>query len=160
MIRQAKEQDTGMVHDIVCRTIKEAYSRHYAPEVVDYFLDCHNTQNIHKDISNGDTYIVEINGECIGTGSHNGNYISRVFIHPDFQGRGYGTEIVDHLEKLILQDHEKVFLHSAVTGHQFYLRHGYSEKEAVNTTITDGAVFKYIVMEKNNYNNYKSNINK
>lgn len=160
MIRQAVEQDTDIVHDIVCRAIKEAYSRYYAPEVVDYFLDFHNVQNIQRDVSNGDTYIIEINGECVGTGSHNGNYISRVFIHPDFQSHGYGTEIIDYLEKLILHDYENVFLHSSVTGHMFYLKHGYSEKETVNAPISGDAVFRYTIMEKSNDNNYKSNMKK
>lgn len=160
MIRQAVEQDTGIVHDIVCRAIEDAYSKHYAPEVVDYFLEYHNVQNIQRDISNGDTYIVEINGECIGTGSHNGNYISRVFIHPDFQGHGYGTEIIDHLEKLILQEYESAFLHSSITGHKFYLKHGYSEKETVNAPVTGNAMFRYTIMEKDNDDNFKSNINK
>lgn len=160
MIRQAAEQDTGIVHYIVCRTIEDAYSKHYAPEVVDYFLNYHNVQNIQRDISNGDTYVIEINGKCVGTGSHNGNYISRVFIHPDFQGHGYGTEIMDHLEKLILRDYGGAFLHSSITGREFYLKHGYNEKETVNAPITNNAVFHYTIMEKNNSDNCKSNINK
>lgn len=159
MIRQAKEQDTGIVHDIVCKTMERAYSSCYAPEVIDYFRDYHSMDNICNDISNGDTYIIEVDGKCVGTGSHHGNYISRVFIHPDFQGYGYGTEIMEYLEKLILDEHESVFLHSSITGYQFYLDHGYSEKETVNAPVADDAVFRYTIMEKNKHDYYKLNFN-
>ena len=38
------------------------------------------------------------NGQLVGTGSYNENHIIRVYVSPKFQGKGYGSFIMQTLE--------------------------------------------------------------
>ena len=49
-IKKARLDQTDEINEVVSETIKEIYSKYYSDEVVDFFLELHNHDNIHKDI--------------------------------------------------------------------------------------------------------------
>ena len=57
-IKKARLDQTDEINEVVSETIKEIYSKYYSDEVVDFFLELHNHDNIHKDILEGNTYVI------------------------------------------------------------------------------------------------------
>ena len=148
MIRQAKERDTSVIHSLVCESIQQSYSPYYSQEILDFFFEHHNLANIREDILQGNIYVLEANGSCVGTGTYSDNCIRRVFIHPAFQNKGYGSILMDHLEAQILQKYPKVTLSSSITGHPFYINRGYYDVENAQIPLKDNLSLEYTVMEK------------
>lgn len=65
VIKKARLDQTDKINEIVSKTIKETYPKYYSNEVVDFFLELHNRDNIHNDIlEDNDTSITfSLNGE-------------------------------------------------------------------------------------------------
>ena len=82
------------VYNIVQNSIKETYLRYYPTEVVDFFCNLHSKENILKDIEEGLVGILTVDGKSVGTGCYKDNHITRVYVEPEYQGRGYGREAI------------------------------------------------------------------
>ena len=87
----AKKSDAENVYVLVQETIQMVYPRYYLKEIVDMFCEFHSQENIIKDIEAENTYILKEDDKIIGTGTKNGNHITRVYVLPSYQKRGYGT---------------------------------------------------------------------
>ena len=53
-----------------------------------------------------------------------GSYLADIAVHPDYQGRGIGKEIVQRLRDLS-KNHRKIILYAAPGKDQFYLKLGF-----------------------------------
>ncbi len=89
----------------------------------------HNEQSIARDISDGSVYLYRLSGEPVATFTINENEIAWLFVLPDFQGRGIGTEILDFAERQIFEKHDDVVLHASLSAKIIYLKRGYREIE-------------------------------
>lgn len=102
--RKATLEEAERVCYIVQHTKAEIYPDYYTKAVVDFFGRLHSIDNIVKDIEAGRISVLIKDGEIIGTGSHTDNHITRVYVLPEFQGQGYGSRIMDDLEKNFSQN--------------------------------------------------------
>lgn len=102
--RKATLEEAERVCYIVQHTKAEIYPDYYTKAVVDFFGRLHSIDNIVKDIEAGRISVLIKDGEIIGTGSHTDNHITRVYVLPEFQGQGYGSRIMDELEKNFSQN--------------------------------------------------------
>lgn len=99
--RKAKIEDAKEVTDIVQRTKGEIYPKYYPKDVVDFFSQLHCFEHIIRDIHKNTVYVLEIDGLIAGTGSYEENHITRVYVLPEYQGKGYGNYILKELERTI-----------------------------------------------------------
>lgn len=76
------------VYELIQKTIKEVYEKYYPSEAVKYFLELHGREAVSADILGGKVYAAVRKGEVVGTGTADGERIRRVFVLPQFQGRG------------------------------------------------------------------------
>ena len=105
--RLAKTEDANEIYEIVQDTIKRVYPKYYLPEIVDMFCEFHDKENIGKDIEDGNTYVILENDKIMGTGTRKENHITRVYVLPDFQRKGYGTFIMNQLEAEIGKQYDR-----------------------------------------------------
>lgn len=152
-IRTAGAGDAATIHALVQQTIRVAYPSCYEPAVVEAFCRLHSLEAIATDIESGKVRVLESQGRIIGTGTLDGNHITRVFVLPDEQGRGHGTRIMDALEAEAAKTHETAVLDSSIPARSLYLHRGYAvtRTEEWNIEATDGFPFvtlTYEVMEK------------
>ena len=89
----AKIEDLQNVYDVVQYTIKTIYPKYYPAEVVDFFCKHHSKSAILKDIENGDVSVLKIDETIVATGCFVNNHITRVYVLPEYQKKGYGTFI-------------------------------------------------------------------
>lgn len=110
----AKEDLASEIYELVHGTIEEIYTKYYSGEAVGFFLELHSEESILKDISEEKVYAVTFEQEVIGTGTLDGNHIRRLFVSPQFQGRGIGTLLMDFFESEIIKTYGAVYLDSSL----------------------------------------------
>lgn len=146
--RKATSANISEIFDIVQNTIKTVYPRYYPKEVVDFFCELHNRENILKDIKSGHVGILLEKEEAVGTGSLVGNHITRVYVLPSFQGKGYGSYIMQCLEDEIASEYEKCILDASLPACCMYENRGYKTVRHGKQNVGNHAVLVYEVMEK------------
>ena len=147
-IRNASLTDLRFVTDIVHETIQTIYSRYYPKGAVDFFLSHHCEANIESDIISQNIFILEIEAVPIGTVSIKEFEICRLFVLPQYQGKGYGGVLLNFAEQIIANKYTKIRLDASLPAKEIYLRRGYKEIESHSILTENGDYLFYDVMEK------------
>ena len=161
MIRLAEMTDLESVLQITHDTISEIYSHYYADGVVDFFLKHHSRENVLSDIENGIVWLLEEDGCLVGTVTVKGNAVNRLFVLPQHQSSGYGSQLMDFAENKIAEKFNYVHIDSSLAAKQMYLKYGYREKKTCRIPADNDDILIYDEMEKQvakqwgriNYNN-------
>ncbi len=135
-IVKAKPNDFEEVKRITQDTIKQIYPHYYPTGVVEFFQEHHSDDIIMNDIIQAKVYLVNDNKENIGTVTIDGNEISRLFVLPEFQRKGYGTAIMQNIEKRIFENYPEIQLHASLPGKKLYINRGYFEVEYRTKMVT------------------------
>lgn len=144
----AAVEDLQAVYDLVQHTIKTTYPKYYPTEVVDFFCRHHSKDAILKDIENGYVSVLKINGKIVGTGSFVENHITRVYVLPEHQKKGYGTFIMKNIEASICGKYEREYLDASLSAAALYEKLGFSTVKHERCPVENGVVLVYEVMEK------------
>lgn len=146
--KKASASDLGEILDIVQSSIRKTYPRYYPKEVVDFFCNLHSKENILNDIEEGMVGILLVDGECVGTGCYKDNHITRVYVKAECQGKGYGSYIMDCLEKSISNHYSKAVLDASLPASHMYASRGYKTVQHCKHLVENNVILVYEVMEK------------
>lgn len=146
--KKATLQESESIYKLVQDTIKIVYPKYYPKEVVDFFCEHHSLENILRDIENGVVGVLIDNDRMVGTGCYQDNHITRVYVLPEFQGRGYGTFIMEQLEDNIAVEYDTVFLDASLPASHLYEKRGYQTIRHDRWNVENGVVLVYEIMEK------------
>ena len=144
----AKTEDLQSVYDGVQHTIKTIYPKYYPTEVVDFFCEHHSKDAIAKDIENGYVSVLKIDGNIVATGCFVDNHITRVYVFPEYQKRGYGTLIMKNIEAQIRENYNKAYLDASLPAAALYEKLGFSTVKHERYPVENGVILAYEVMEK------------
>lgn len=144
----AASKDIKAVYDVVQHTIKTIYPKYYPAEVVDFFCELHSKDAIAKDIENGYVGVLKIDDEIVGTGSFVNNHITRVYVLPEYQKKGYGTFIMKNIEARICDIFDKAYLDASLPAAALYEKLGYSAIKHERYPVENGVILAYEIMEK------------
>ncbi|HML45865.1 MAG TPA: GNAT family N-acetyltransferase [Clostridia bacterium] len=147
-IIQASGDHFDIVRTIVRGTIEAVYPDYYPSGAVDFFLRHHSDEAIQMAIRTGCVYLLQVDGEYVGTGSIDGNELNRVFVLPQYQGRGYGTTLLDELERMIFGRFPEIVLDASLPAFGMYLHRGYVSLEYHKHRTENGNYLCYHVMKK------------
>lgn len=145
---KATEQETKQIFKLVQDTITNVYPKYYPKEVVDFFCSHHSMENISRDIKNGCVGILLCDGQIVGTGSYAENHITRVYVSPEFQGKGCGSYIMDRLEEEIGSKYNSVHLDASLPACRLYEHRGYRTVSHEKLPVDNDVVLIYEIMEK------------
>ena len=146
--KKATLQESESIYEMVQTTIKTVYPKYYPKEVVDFFCEHHSLENILKDIENGVVGVLVDDDRMVGTGCYQNNHITRVYVLPEFQGRGFGSFIMEQLEDIIAVEYDKVFLDASLPACHLYEKRGYQTIRHDRWNVENGVVLVYEIMEK------------
>lgn len=141
-------EDLQAVYDVVQNTVKAVYPKYYPAEVVDFFCDFHNKKAILKDIENGNVGVLKVDGKIVATGCFVENHITRLYVLPEYQKKGYGTFIMKNIEDQISDKYEKVYLDASLPAVALYEKLGFSATKHERYPVENEAVLVYEIMEK------------
>lgn len=132
-IWKAKPENLETITAIVQQTIQQIYPRYYPDGVVRFFSELHQAEHVMADIEKGCVWMLQVDNQIVGTGTLVENHITRVFVLPEYQGTGYGSRIMEALEKLAAEEYRTVCLDASLPAAAFYAGRGYG-------TVNHGAV--------------------
>jgi len=121
----AKLEELQAVYDVVQQTIKTIYPKYYPMEVVDFFCQHHSRDAIAEEIKNGYVSVLKIDGTIIATGSFMDNHITRVYVLPKYQKKGYGTYVMKNIEDQIGEKYDKAYVDASLTAAALYEKLGF-----------------------------------
>lgn len=154
--RKAAIEDTEQIWELVQDTIQTVYPKYYPKEVTGFFCGLHNRENIMNDIEKGCVYILLADGVLAGTGSCMEAHITRVYVPPRLQGKGYGTYIMQCLEKEVAARYHTVNLDASAPAGILYEHLGYKTVKHEKLQLENGVFLVYEIMEKNIVKNCSS----
>jgi len=96
-IRRATAGDAEAVYEIVLRALRETNARDYPASVIDRLV-LTLPEGVASKLEEWQAYVAVVDGRIVGTGSLSGKTVRAVFVHPDYQGRGIGTKLMDAVE--------------------------------------------------------------
>lgn len=117
-----------IVKMITITTISAIYPHYYPKGVVNFFLKHHSEDKIIHDImQNRIALCLDSEQNVVGTVTINTNEICRLFVLPDYQGNGYGEELLRYAERMIFSQYSEITLSASLPAKGFYLKRGYQE---------------------------------
>ena len=120
-IRQAQPSDFAVVKEITHTTIQTIYPHYYPTGAVAFFLHHHNDKNIADDIANGIVFLCsDKNNKIVGTVTIRENEIARLFVLPDYQGKGYGKELLEFAEAEIAKHYNEIIIDASLSAKAVY----------------------------------------
>ena len=160
-IRKASADDIKIVYNIVHETIDTIYPHYYPDGAVSFMKHYHRTEIIQKEIMEENVYLLKDCGTFAATGTVEKNGIKRLFVLPKYQGKGYGTQMMDFLEKLVSKKYASAIIDSSLPAYNMYLKRGYYSLHYQTVMLNNNDVLCYHEMEKifqsaensENYNN-------
>lgn len=148
-MREYRPGDLTALDELVSRTIDVAYAGVYPPRAIAHMHEHHTADEIAADAEQGHTVVVEREGRIVATGTLIDGEITRVYVGPEWQGRGLGLAIMRGLEararELGLEDVE---LYATIGSRTFYDRLGYVVTREGVADCGEGQVLKYYRMAK------------
>jgi len=143
----------------VYKTINTIYPHYYPRDVVEFFLNHHSDDNIRNGIKRENVILLEVDGIIVGTGSAKENEIIRTFVLPQFQGLGYGSLIMDELERIISKEYSEIVLDSSLPAYNLYIKRGYVSIGYEKIVTPNKAVLCFNIMKKFINRNINGKIN-
>ncbi len=147
-IKRAETADLETVKRIVHETIRAVYPHYYPNGAVEFFIAHHCPENIMKDISSGSVYILYDDGIPVGTVTAAENELNRLFVLPEYQGRGYGGKLLSFAEERIAERYDNIVLSASLPAKPIYMRKGYTFKDYNSIKCEGGDYLCYDEMEK------------
>lgn len=145
---KARKEDLEPIYQLVQKSIQVVYPHYYPQAIVDFFLTLHSKENIAVDIESGRIRVLLLDNHLIATGTLNENHILRVYVHPEFQGQGYGSLLMHYLEQEVALQYNFALLESSLCSTCFYENQGYKTISHTKLSLTPQACLVYGNMEK------------
>lgn len=129
-LKQAVISDSSIVKSISEITISEIYPHYYPQGAVNFFLEHHSEMNIINDIKQNRVFLCrDMMHNIVGTVTIKVNEICRLFVLPQYQGNGYGTEMLNYVERMIACQYSEIVLCASLPAKKIYLKRGYKDTE-------------------------------
>lgn len=136
------------IHHILHTTIKTVYPKYYPGEVTDFFCRHHSREHILEGIASGNMGVLTDGDALIGTGCYNNNHITGVYVLPEYQKRGCGSQIMDCLEAEIAKKYDTVLLDASLAAVFLYEHRGYQTVGHGICELENDVKLVYEIMEK------------
>lgn len=146
-IRHALSTDAKKIHELSHRTIQHIYPHYYPQGTVSFFLAHHSAERIAEDILQQQVFVL-MEETLLGTVTLKDNEICRLFVLPEYQGKGYGRMLLDFAESTISTHNELIRLDASLPSKIIYLNRGYREVDSNCISAENGDYLCYDVMEK------------
>ncbi len=145
----ANKGDLNVIKYISHTTIKEVYPHYYPSGAVTFFLNHHSDTNIKNDILNRCCFLCKnVEQSIVGTVTIRNNEILRLFVLPQYQGNGYGKELLNFAEEIIAKSYDEILIDASLSAKSIYLKRGYMEVEYHTIKTENNDYLCYDIMKK------------
>ncbi len=129
---------------------KESHRSFCTPEFIELHSPGHQLEYIKEKIRNGSDFYMLLDPEPVGIVSVTGDLIEDLYVLPDIQNRGYGTELLRYAIDLCKGTPSLWILENNDRAKKLYLREGFRETGRRNM-ITEGLDEIELSLESENF---------
>ena len=105
--------------------MRETNARDYPASVIDR-LAVTLPDKVASKLEEWHAYVATVDGRIVGTGSLNVQIVSSIFVHPDYQRHGVGSQLMDVIESHSnVQSGNPLTVQSSITAEPFYAKRGF-----------------------------------
>ena len=97
-IRRAKESDLLHLSQLIARSVHALNAGEDSPADLAYICSRHDEQNLRRDLQRREMFVLEVEGQVIGTTSLGDDKLHSLYVEPSCARRGYGHALVTHIE--------------------------------------------------------------
>ena len=136
IIRRLKESDAEFVSGIICRNFLEVNIKDYPKEEMENLAKIYNKDKILEMNKWAHSYVACFNNKVVGCGSiasfwgkDDESILLTIFVLPELQGKGVGSNIINALENdEYFTRAKRIEIPSSITACEFYRKFGYDYK--------------------------------
>ncbi|MDD5331883.1 MAG: GNAT family N-acetyltransferase [Candidatus Nanoarchaeia archaeon] len=129
MIRKASKEDLINCSELIQTVIGQVNAKYYSPEIILAWQEYNALLNLEEEIKHTDFIVYEEKGAIVGVGAIEGAHIKKIYVSPNYQGKGLGKVILESLEQRARENgFVECELNSTINALNFYKRFGYEEK--------------------------------
>jgi GNAT superfamily N-acetyltransferase len=148
VIKKFSDKDINQLQELIHDTIKCCYPSVYSQEVVDFFIDYHSSDGLLKKSLAGIILIGFIGNRIVATGYLFEHEVGGIYVHPDYQKRGFGKQLLMHLlDEARKKELSYVWLDSTPLAKSMYLKAGFKVVEEKVMTVENNMPLDYFYME-------------
>lgn len=136
------------IYHVLHTTIETIYPKFYPQEVIDFFCHHHSKEHILEGIASGNMGVLRDGNVIIGTGCFHDNHITGVYVLPEYQKQGCGSQIIQRLEAEIMKSHNTVVLDASLAAVCLYEHKGYQTIGHGILELDNDVKLVYEIMEK------------
>lgn len=136
------------IHRVLHTAIRTVYPKYYPKEVVHFFCRHHSRAHIAEGIDSGNMGVLTVNGAVVGTGCFDKNHITGVYVLPDYQNQGFGSQILQCLETQISRKYDTAVLDASLPAVCLYEHRGYKTVGHGIYSLENDVRLVYEIMEK------------
>jgi GNAT superfamily N-acetyltransferase len=124
MIRKLKDEDLVLCRYIIARCFSECVEM--SREACDYVKKRFTAEGYLEEKAREYPFFVYDEEGVLAMGALDKDEIKKLYVDPDMHGKGVGSAMLQHLEKLAREtDQHELMLYSYRNSQQFYERRGY-----------------------------------
>ena len=124
-IRRATVADAKAVCEIALRAVRETNAGDYPASVIGRLAST-LPEKVASKLEEWHAYVATVGDRIVGTGSLNGQMLSSVFVHVDYQGQGIGSQLMDAIESIPnVRPGSALTVQSSITAQAFYAKRGF-----------------------------------
>ena len=141
IIRKFENSDAVQTHEMIAHTLRTVNIKDYTPEFIEDTIQQLLPEVLISRSETSHFYVLCEDDKIIGCGAIAGFWGSEtesilltIFIHPDYQGKGYGRLLIKELEAdEYFKRAQRVEIPASITAVGFYQKMGYGYKDGVST---------------------------
>ena len=127
-IRRFQKKDAGEVSSLIVSTIFTVNIKDYTHGHLETIAARYTPEKLEENAMAKIVFVAESDGKIVGTATIQEDYISCVFVLPEYIGKGVGRLLMTIVEQeAIAKKFQKVRIVSSLTAHIFYKRLGYQD---------------------------------
>jgi GNAT superfamily N-acetyltransferase len=144
-IELLREIDIPQYIELIRRTLRVSNSCDYDKNIIENLCALYTPESVRSLMAKRTIFITKESGEVLATGGIEKEILYGIFVDPEFQGRGFGREIIGRLEAKAREDGIATLTAPAsITAVEFYRHLGYTQTTEEN----DPRFGRVIIMTK------------
>lgn len=146
--RRARKGEGKEIARLIKKTVETVYPHYYPEDVAMFFCLYHTRERIEQAVLKKEVWVLTCGERIIGTGSAEENQITRFYVLPELQRKGYGNRLLKALESEIFKTYDRVVSEVSLPSVFLYEKRGYSTVTHKQMALINDIVLVYEVMEK------------
>lgn len=127
-IRKFNERDAESCSRMINEIIDHIFSKNYSKEHCAFLRESNSAEALSKKALTSYAIVAQKENSVVGMAFLQGNYISKVYVAIEVQGKGLGKLLMRTLEKIAkTKGHRETILDSFLNSVGFYKKIGYQE---------------------------------